>query len=274
MRTWDAAPDRPPFLIAAAPGSGKTRPALEFARELLLAGRINRVVVVCPTGPLTRQWAAAAAARGRPAAAGRRDAAAARRLPRHRGHVRAGRPGGPALGAAHVGPDTLVIADEAHHLGDELAWGEGFEAAFGPATDRWLLAVGHAVSLRSGARSRASATTDGVAEAGHLLHVRRRGPRRRLPAGHVHPLRRPAAVAQRRRRRRGVLRRRAHGARGGAPLPDGDQRRAARRPAADPRSRRTSGSSACAQTVTATRRASSSPRTASTRARSRRCCAR
>ncbi len=64
MRTWDAAPDRPPFLIAAAPGSGKTRPALELARELLLAGRINRVVVVCPTGPLTRQWAAAAAAAG------------------------------------------------------------------------------------------------------------------------------------------------------------------------------------------------------------------
>ena len=57
MRTWDAAPDRPPFLIAAAPGAGKTRPALELARELLPAGRVRRVVVVCPTGPLTRQWA-------------------------------------------------------------------------------------------------------------------------------------------------------------------------------------------------------------------------
>jgi len=141
MRTWDAAPDRPPFLIAAAPGSGKTRPALEFARELLLAGRINRVVVVCPTGPLTRQWAAAAAAAGvhlQPGAA----------TPRPPGdfhgiavtYARVAQAG--LRWAKHVGPDTLVIADEAHHLGDELAWGEGFEAAFGPAKDRWLLLSG------------------------------------------------------------------------------------------------------------------------------------
>jgi len=141
MRTWDAAPDRPPFLIAAAPGSGKTRPALEFARELLLAGRISRVVVVCPTGPLTRQWAAAAAAAGvhlQPGAA----------TPRPPGdfhgiavtYARVAQAG--LRWAKHVGPDTLVIADEAHHLGDELAWGEGFEAAFGPAKDRWLLLSG------------------------------------------------------------------------------------------------------------------------------------
>ena len=141
MRTWDAAPDRVPFLIAAAPGSGKTRPALEFARELLLAGRISRVVVVCPTGPLTRQWAAAAAAAGvhlQPGAA----------TPRPPGdfhgiavtYARVAQAG--LRWAKHVGPDTLVIADEAHHLGDELAWGEGFEAAFGPAKDRWLLLSG------------------------------------------------------------------------------------------------------------------------------------
>jgi superfamily II DNA or RNA helicase len=141
MRTWDAAADRPPFLIAAAPGSGKTRPALEFARELLLAGRINRVVVVCPTGPLTRQWAAAAAAAGvhlQPGAA----------TPRPPGdfhgiavtYARVAQAG--LRWARHVGPETLVIADEAHHLGDELAWGEGFEAAFGPAKDRWLLLSG------------------------------------------------------------------------------------------------------------------------------------
>ena len=60
MRTWE----RGPFLIAAAPGAGKTRPALEFAREQLASGRVRRVVVVCPTGPLTRQWAQAAAAIG------------------------------------------------------------------------------------------------------------------------------------------------------------------------------------------------------------------
>jgi superfamily II DNA or RNA helicase len=35
----------------------------------------------------------------------------------------------------------LVIADEAHHLGEELAWGEGFSTAFGECA-RWLLLSG------------------------------------------------------------------------------------------------------------------------------------
>ncbi len=34
-----------------------------------------------------------------------------------------------------------MIADEAHHLGEELAWGEGFARAFGD-TPRWLLLSG------------------------------------------------------------------------------------------------------------------------------------
>ena len=56
MRAWHAGP----FLISAAPGAGKTRPALVLARELLRAGAVRRVAVVCPTTPLTRQWAQAA----------------------------------------------------------------------------------------------------------------------------------------------------------------------------------------------------------------------
>ena len=43
--------------------------------------------------------------------------------------------------ARQCGGATLVIADEAHHLGEELAWGEGFARAFG-ATTRWLLLSG------------------------------------------------------------------------------------------------------------------------------------
>src|SRR5204863_79630 len=35
----------------------------------------------------------------------------------------------------------LVIADEAHHLGEDLAWGTGFARAFGEAA-RWLLLSG------------------------------------------------------------------------------------------------------------------------------------
>jgi superfamily II DNA or RNA helicase len=36
-------------------------------------------------------------------------------------------------------PGTLVVADEVHHLGDELAWGEGFATAFATAGRRLLL---------------------------------------------------------------------------------------------------------------------------------------
>ena len=164
MRTWDAGADRPPFLIAAAPGAGKTRPALEFARELLAAGRVRRVVVVTPTGPLTRQWASAAGRLGvhlQPGAA----------TPRPPGdfhgiavtYARVAQAG--LKWARHVGPDTLVIADEAHHLGDELAWGEGFEAAFGSARERWLLLSGTPFRSDQAAIPGVRYDADGVAEA-------------------------------------------------------------------------------------------------------------
>jgi superfamily II DNA or RNA helicase len=51
MRAWRGGP----FLVSAAPGAGKTRPALVLARELLRAGAARRLAVVCPTTPLTRQ---------------------------------------------------------------------------------------------------------------------------------------------------------------------------------------------------------------------------
>jgi superfamily II DNA or RNA helicase len=98
-----------PFLVAAAPGAGKTRPALVLARELLRRGEIDRVAIVCPTAPLTRQWASAAGALGLD-------------LQPDASHLR-----------------TLVVADEVHHLGDELAWGEGFSRAFEKAGRTLLL---------------------------------------------------------------------------------------------------------------------------------------
>jgi superfamily II DNA or RNA helicase len=128
------------FLLSAAPGAGKTRPALELAAEQLAAGKVRSVVVASPTAPLTRQWARAAAALGielapdcgspRPprgfhgvAVTYARIAKAPRRWARTR-----------------LDP-SLVIADEAHHLGEELAWGEGFVTAFGDCP-RWLLLSG------------------------------------------------------------------------------------------------------------------------------------
>lgn len=129
-----------PFLVSAAPGAGKTRPALELARRLLAEGAVGRVAVLCPTTPLTRQWATAAAALGvqlvpdaehpRPPRGFQGVAVTYARIA-----------SSPREWAAGARADTLVIADEAHHLGEELAWGASFQRAFA-ASPRWLLLSG------------------------------------------------------------------------------------------------------------------------------------
>jgi superfamily II DNA or RNA helicase len=136
MRSWSDGP----FLVAAAPGAGKTRPALEHARALLKAGAVRRVAVVCPTTPLTRQWARAAARLGVHLV----PDASELRPPRDFSGVAVTYARVASVAerwAGQCGGATLVIADEAHHLGEELAWGQGFARAFG-ATTRWLLLSG------------------------------------------------------------------------------------------------------------------------------------
>ena len=136
---WERDPRRP-FLISAAPGAGKTRPALEFARSQLAAGRAGAIVVACPTAPLTRQWARAADRLGldlapdhdgpRPPVGFHGVAVTYARIAR-----------APKRWANALPRNTLVITDEAHHLGEELTWGESFATAFA-ASDRWLLLSG------------------------------------------------------------------------------------------------------------------------------------
>jgi superfamily II DNA or RNA helicase len=128
------------FLISAAPGAGKTRPALEFARRQLTARAVDGVVIACPTAPLTRQWARAAHALGLELA----PDADSPRPPRgfHGVVVTYARiANSPRTWAGGTRERTLVIADEAHHLGEELAWGVGFGEAFAAAS-RWLLLSG------------------------------------------------------------------------------------------------------------------------------------
>jgi superfamily II DNA or RNA helicase len=128
------------FLISAAPGAGKTRPALEFAKRELQARAIDGVVIVCPTAPLTRQWARAAHALGLELA----PDADTPRPPRgfHGVVVTYARiASSPRTWAGGTRERTLVIADEAHHLGEDLAWGVGFSQAFSAAS-RWLLLSG------------------------------------------------------------------------------------------------------------------------------------
>ena len=68
LRAWQAAAlktymtDMPEdFLAVATPGAGKTTFALRVATELLAAGDVHQVTVVCPTEHLKYQWAEAAA---------------------------------------------------------------------------------------------------------------------------------------------------------------------------------------------------------------------
>jgi superfamily II DNA or RNA helicase len=128
------------FLISAAPGAGKTRPALEFARRELQRRAVDGVVIACPTAPLTRQWARAAHQLGLELLP---DADSPRPPSGFHGVVvtYARIASSPRQWAAGTRERTLVIADEAHHLGEDLAWGESFSAVFAQAS-RWLLLSG------------------------------------------------------------------------------------------------------------------------------------
>jgi superfamily II DNA or RNA helicase len=129
-----------PFLLSAAPGAGTTIPSLVYARGLLRAGVITRVHVVCPTTPLTRQWADAAARVGVQLAPDPEDLTPPRDFDGVAAtYARVAQ--SCKRWASQCGERTLVIADECHHLGDELAWGEGFTRTFA-ATTRWLLLSG------------------------------------------------------------------------------------------------------------------------------------
>jgi superfamily II DNA or RNA helicase len=129
-----------PFLLSAAPGAGKTRPALEFARRQLEAGTATAVVVACPTAPLTRQWARAAHDLGIDLAPDAESPAPPAGF--HGVSVTYARVAkAPRKWGRSLPHRTLVIADEAHHLGEDLAWGVAFAAAFA-ASSRWLLLSG------------------------------------------------------------------------------------------------------------------------------------
>ena len=151
-----------PFLVSAAPGAGKTRPALEFAREQLRSGAASTVVVACPTAPLTRQWARAADGLGL-------DLAPDSDTPRppsgfHGVSVTYARIAkAPVRWGRTLPRRTLVIADEAHHLGEDLSWGVGFTKAFGESA-RWLLLSGTPFRSDATPIPGVSYDTDGLAE--------------------------------------------------------------------------------------------------------------
>jgi superfamily II DNA or RNA helicase len=151
-----------PFLMSAAPGAGKTRPALEFARNQLGTGAARAVVIVCPTAPLTRQWARAAHELGLDLAP---DADSPKPPVGFHGvsvtYARIAK--APTRWARTLAPGTLVIADEAHHLGEELIWGVSFAKAF-ESCARWLLLSGTPFRSDATPIPGVSYDSDGLAE--------------------------------------------------------------------------------------------------------------
>jgi superfamily II DNA or RNA helicase len=129
------------FLAVATPGAGKTTFALRVATELLQAGLVQRVTVVCPTEHLKKQWADAAHRVGM-----RLDPTFRNSQGSHARHF-----DGVAVTYAQVATRpllhrarteaarTLVILDEIHHGGDALSWGDAVRDAFEPATRRLAL---------------------------------------------------------------------------------------------------------------------------------------
>lgn len=127
------------FLAVATPGAGKTTFALAAARQHLGEHPSRRLLVVAPTQHLKTQWADAAEVLDlhlEPS-----WSAADGRLPADvHGMVTTYQQ--VASSAAALGPlarDAFVVLDEAHHSGEERAWGDSVRAAFGGSAVRLSL---------------------------------------------------------------------------------------------------------------------------------------
>lgn len=132
----------PNFLLVATPGAGKTRTALDAARELLDANLIQRVIVVGPTGHMRKQWQKAAHEHYR--------IQLDPKFENGNGAIARGFHGVVVTYSAVASQPqlyrklasdrrTLVILDEVHHAGDERTWGDALRLAFEPAIRRLLL---------------------------------------------------------------------------------------------------------------------------------------
>ncbi len=148
LRAWQAealerylAKSPQDFLAVATPGAGKTTFALRIATELLAAGTVRKVTVVCPTEHLKTQWAESAARVGIQldpdfTNAQREEGAYFDGVCLTYAQVAAN----PELHRSRTRwRTTLVILDEIHHGGDALSWGDGIRTAFDAATRRLSL---------------------------------------------------------------------------------------------------------------------------------------
>ncbi len=131
---------RPSFLASATPAAGKTTFGLKVAHEMLLSGRVRRVVVVGPTTHICRQWALDAARYGIDLEPNRPNADGPETSDFHGVAVTYQTvASAPEAHRSAARRPTLVIADEPHHMGEQASWGTSARRAFGEASFRLLL---------------------------------------------------------------------------------------------------------------------------------------
>ena len=127
------------FLVSATPGAGKTRFALDLARDLVSAGEVQRVAIVVPTDPLRAQWASQGDDFGLPLVPV--DEAADYDKRGYAGCVVTYQQlqyGALNMKRATRVP-TLAILDEIHHAGESKSWGDALAEAFQNAKYRLAL---------------------------------------------------------------------------------------------------------------------------------------
>ena len=136
LDAYQATPD-PNFLAVATPGAGKTMFALTAAR-LTLPTLNGRLVVVAPTRHLKLQWAEAAEQFGLHLDT---EWSPQDRLPADL-HGIVATYQQVATASAEIRQlvgGGMVVLDEVHHAGDDLAWGDGVVTAFETAERRLAL---------------------------------------------------------------------------------------------------------------------------------------
>ncbi len=126
------------FLSVATPGSGKTVFAVRTAHHLLEQGSIERVIVVCPTEHLKKQWAASAFNCGINLDPAFENSSIRETSDYHGAVLTYSQVGRSPLvhGNNCAAKKTFVIFDEIHHLGDNLSWGDSGRIAFEKASFR------------------------------------------------------------------------------------------------------------------------------------------
>lgn len=126
------------YLLVAVPGAGKTFWTMHTARELLKAGRIERIAITAPTTHVKGQWARTAHELGLNIEFDYRNRDGAW-PPDADGVVMtySQLDAQPALHGHHVAQrSTLVVLDEVHHLEENASWGKSARESFDMAAYR------------------------------------------------------------------------------------------------------------------------------------------